>query len=161
MQISNNAAVQIHYTLTNSAGETLDSSIDSTPLAYLQGAGNIISGLEKALDGKAVGDTFVVSVPPEEAYGVHEDAKIETVPRSAFQGVAEIEPGMQFQAQSPMGPLIVTVTEVGDDEVTIDGNHPLAGETLTFDVEVVEVREATAEELAHGHVHGPGGHHHD
>lgn len=161
MQISNNAVVQIHYTLTNSAGDTLDSSVGGDPLAYLQGAGNIISGLEKALDGKSTGDTLVVDIPPEDAYGVHDTAKIETIPRSAFQGVTEIEPGMQFQAQSPRGPVIVTVKDVSDDSVTIDGNHPLAGETLTFDVEVVDVREATAEELAHGHVHGPGGHQHD
>lgn len=160
MQISENAVVYIHYTLTNDAGETLDTSLGGEPLVYLHGFGGIIPGLENALAGKTAGDTLIVSVLPEQAYGPYDETKVETMPRSALQGIDEIETGMQLQAHSPDGLVIATVIDVDDEEVTLDGNHPLAGETLTFDVEVMEVREATAEELAHGHVHGAHGHHH-
>jgi FKBP-type peptidyl-prolyl cis-trans isomerase SlyD len=160
MQIAKNAAVQIHYTLKNDAGEVLDSSDGSEPLAYLQGHGNLIPGLEKALEGKSAGDKLDVSIPPAEAYGVRDDGLIQDVPRSAFQGVADIEVGMQFHAESNHGPRTVTVTKVAADTVTVDGNHPLADQTLHFAVQIVDVRAATKEELSHGHVHGPGGHHH-
>ena len=160
MLIEDSKVVHIHYTLTNDAGEILDSSSGDEPLAYLHGSGNIIPGLENALAGKTAGDKFKVSVAPAEGYGEHQENLCQEVPRSAFQGVDEIEPGMRFQAQSSEGAHPVTVTAVGDDTVTIDGNHPLAGQTLNFEVEVAEVRDASAEELEHGHVHGPGGHHH-
>ncbi|MBV1789557.1 peptidylprolyl isomerase [Marinobacterium sp. D7] len=160
MQIAANAVVSIHYRLTNAAGEQLDSSEGQEPLAYLHGASNIIPGLENALAGKVVGDKLSVTVEPEEAYGPVKEELVQDVDRSNFEGIDVIEPGMQFMAQTPWGQQPVTVVSVEEDVVTLDGNHPLAGQTLSFDVEVVEVRAATEEELSHGHVHGPDGHHH-
>lgn len=159
MQISTNKVVHIHYTLTDEAGEVLDSSQGSHPMAYIHGLGNIISGLETALTGRRVGDRFQVSVPPEEAYGLRDDELVQSVPKTAFEGVTEILPGMQFRAESAEGMQLVTVIDVEDDTVMLDGNHPMAGMTLNFDVEITDVRDATTEELDHGHVHGPGGHH--
>lgn len=160
MQIAKNVVVQIHYTLKNDAGDVLDSSQGTDPLAYLQGHGNLISGLESALEGKQAGDQLNVSIAPKDGYGERDESLIQDVPRSAFQGVDKVEVGMQFHADSNHGPRLVTVTKVSDKTVTVDGNHPLADQTLHFDVQIVEVRAATAEELSHGHVHGPGGHHH-
>lgn len=161
MQIAKNTVVTIDYHLTDPQGQVLDSSRGKQPLAYLHGVGGIIPGLETALNGKSAGDTLSVTIPPEQAYGVKNPQMVQDVPRSAFQGVADIQPGMQFQAQGPQGQVqIVTVVKVTPDTVTIDANHPLAGVTLNFDVTVVSVREATPEEISHGHVHGPGGHHH-
>ena len=160
MQIADRCVASFHYTLTNAGGEVLDSSRDREPLAYLHGAGNIVPGLEKALQGRAPGDRFDVSVAAEEGYGERHDELVQEVPRDAFRGVDTLEPGMQFQAQTPQGALSVTVTKVEADTVTVDGNHPLAGETLNFAIEVTGVREASAEELEHGHVHGAGGHEH-
>ncbi len=160
MQIADKTVVSIHYTLTNALGETIDSSVGQDPLVYLQGAQNIIPGLENALTGKAVGDALQVTVEPAEGYGEIRDELIQEVDRSAFQGVEDIDVGMQFMAQTSWGEQPVTVVKVEGEQITLDGNHQLAGETLNFDVEVVEVREATAEEVEHGHVHGAGGHHH-
>lgn len=160
MQIAERCVAHFHYTLTNEAGEQLDTSRGSEPMAYLHGRGNIIPGLEKAMDGKKVGDAFKVTIEPGEAYGERVEQLIQVVPRSAFGGVPELQAGMRFQAETQQGPVPVVVTEVGDEEVTVDGNHPLAGQTLNFDVEVTEVREATVEEVMHGHVHGAGGHQH-
>jgi FKBP-type peptidyl-prolyl cis-trans isomerase SlyD len=160
MTISTNHVVSIHYTLTNDAGEILDSSTGNDPLAYIHGIGNIIPGLEAALTGRALGDKFKVSIAPEDGYGLRDNEMMQNVPKSAFQGVDEILPGMQFQAQSPQGMTLVTVVDVDGDEVILDGNHPMAGMTLHFEVEVADIRDATSEELEHGHVHGPGGHHH-
>lgn len=157
MQIAERCVASFHYTLTDDAGEVIDSSAGRDPLAYLHGAGNIVPGLEKALAGKVAGDKLNVDVAPEEGYGVHHAQLVQTVPRDAFQGVESIEVGMQFQAQTPQGPFSVTVTEVSDESVTVDGNHPLAGKTLHFAVEITEVREASVEEVLHGHVHGAGG----
>jgi len=160
MQIANDKVVTIHYTLTNDEGDLLDSSKDQDPLAYLHGSGNIIPGLENALTGRSIGDTFKIEIAPEDGYGVRDNEMVQSVPRSAFEGVDDIEPGMQFQAQSPDGIQLVTVIDIDGDEVILDGNHPMAGITLHFDVEVTDIREATHEELEHGHVHGAGGHHH-
>jgi len=160
MQIENQKVVSIHYTLTNEAGQVLDSSENQEPLAYIHGHGNIIPGLENALAGLSKGEKLKVTVAPADGYGERDDSMVQAVPRSAFQGVDDITPGMQFQAQSPEGIQLVTVVSVEGDEVTLDGNHPMAGITLIFDVEITDVRDATAEELEHGHVHGPGGHHH-
>jgi FKBP-type peptidyl-prolyl cis-trans isomerase SlyD len=161
MQIAQEKVVLIHYTLTNDAGKVLDKSAQGEPLAYLHGKGNIIPGLEKALEGKQAGDKLNVRVEPTEGYGARDDTLVQQVPRRAFGSVSKLEPGMQFHAQTSQGHArVVTVTRVQGDMVTVDGNHPLAGQPLTFDVEVAEVRDATAEELEHGHVHGPGGHHH-
>lgn len=161
MQIQDNAVVSIHYTLTNDAGETIDSSAGAEPLVYLHGAANIIPGLEDALVNKSVGDKLTVRVAPEDGYGEHVPDLVQEVPSEMFQGVEEVQVGMEFHAESNTGqPIAVTVTKVEDGMVTIDANHPLAGVTLNFDVEVVDIREATSEELDHGHVHGAGGHHH-
>lgn len=160
MQIVKDAVVQIHYTLKNDAGEVLDSSSSAEPLAYMQGHGNLIAGLEKALEGKRAGDSLNVTVAPEEGYGVRDEDLVQDVPRSAFEGIPNVEVGMQFHAESNHGPRTVTVTKVSPDNITVDGNHPLADQTLHFAVEIIEVRAASKEELSHGHVHGPGGHHH-
>lgn len=160
MQIAEKSVVLMHYTLTNNKGEVLDSSVGSEPLAYLHGGGNIIPGLENALTGKKAGDKLKVTVQPEDGYGVRDASLVQQVPRRAFQGVANVEPGMSFTADGPQGPVRVTVTKVLGDMVTVDSNHALAGEVLNFDVEITEVRVATQEELDHGHVHGAGGHHH-
>ncbi|MSP28068.1 MAG: peptidylprolyl isomerase [Methylococcales bacterium] len=159
MQIADNIAVSIHYTLTNDDGEVLDSSIDDDALVYLHGEGNIISGLEQALNGKVVGDKFKVRLDAEDAYGELVEDRVQVIPRSMFEGIDELEVGMQFQADVSEGPGAVTIIKIDGDNVTIDGNHPLAGQALTFDVEVVDVRAATEEELDHGHVHGEGCHH--
>jgi FKBP-type peptidyl-prolyl cis-trans isomerase SlyD len=160
MQVATDAVVSIHYTLTNDEGKTLDSSAGGEPLAYLHGKGNLIPGLENALVGKQAGDRLQVKVVPAEGYGEYDKALLQNVPRRSFKGVGNVQVGMQFQVQSPQGPRTVTVTRVAGDMVTIDGNHPLAGQNLNFEVEITDVRAASEEEIAHGHVHGPGGHHH-
>src|SRR5689334_641019 len=161
MLIAANKAVSIDYTLTNDAGEVIDSSAGGAPLVYLQGAGNIIPGLEKALEGKAVGDELTVAVEPEDAYGEYAAELVSTLSRSMFEGVDELEVGMQFHASAPDGQMqIVTIRDLDGDDVTVDGNHPLAGQRLNFQVKIVAIRDASQEEIAHGHVHGEGGHHH-
>ena len=160
MKIAQNKVVTIAYTLTDNEGSIIDRATDQEPFGFIQGIGNIIPGLEKALEGKSAGDSLAVNILPAEAYGEHNEALTQVVPKNMFQGVEDIQAGMQFQAQTGQGMSIVTVTNVEGDNVTIDGNHPLAGVALNFDVEVLEVRDATEEELDHGHVHGPGGHHH-
>lgn len=154
MKNTENPVVSIHYTLTNKAGEQLDSSIGSEPLTYLHGAGNIIPGLENALADKTVGDKLTVIIEPEDAYGERNEEHIQTVPKEMFEGIDKIEVGMQFQADSSNGPAIVTITAVDGDQVSIDGNHPLAGEQLTFDVEIADIRPATETEMENGHIHG-------
>ena len=160
MKIAANKVVSMHYTLTNDRGETLDSSRGHEPLAYLHGAGNIIPGLEKALEGKQAGDKLQVHVKPAEGYGERDDALIQAVPRRMFKGLGDLKVGMRLHAQGDRGARVVRITHVAGDMVTVDGNHELAGQALNFDVEITEVRDASAEELQHGHVHGPGGHHH-
>jgi FKBP-type peptidyl-prolyl cis-trans isomerase SlyD len=137
------------------------SSAGGAPLVYLQGAGNIIPGLEKALEGKNVGDELTVAVEPEDAYGEYSAELVSTLSRSMFEGVDELEVGMQFHASAPDGQMqIVTIRDLDGDDVTVDGNHPLAGQRLNFKVKIVDIRDASQEEIAHGHVHGEGGHHH-
>jgi FKBP-type peptidyl-prolyl cis-trans isomerase SlyD len=160
VEITADRVVTIHYTLKNDSGSVIDSSAGGEPLAYIQGHGNLVSGLEKALEGKHDGATLVVAIPPAEGYGVRNEALIQRVPKRSLQGSGEIKKGMQFQARTDDGMRLFTVTAVVGDMVTLDGNHPLADQTLHFDVAVVGVREATTEELEHGHVHGAGGHHH-
>lgn len=160
MTIAENKVVTIEYTLKNDAGEVLDTSEGRDPLVYLHGSQNIIPGLENALTGKAVGDTLNVRINPEDAYGTRDDSMKQEVPREMF-GDEKIEVGMQYHAQGPEGDtLVVTVVDANDTHVTVDGNHPLADVHLNFDVEVKDIRDASAEELEHGHVHGEGGHHH-
>jgi FKBP-type peptidyl-prolyl cis-trans isomerase SlyD len=160
MQIADRTVASFNYTLTNDAGEVLDSSTGREPLTYLHGGGNIVAGLEKAMTGKKTGDKFNVDVSPEEGYGVHNPGLVQVVPRDAFRGVNDLQPGMQFRAESDNGPMSVVITAIEGDKVTVDGNHPLAGAALHFAIEITEVREASVEEVLHGHVHGAGGHHH-
>ena len=156
-----NKAVSIHYPPTNDAGEVIDSSAGGAPLVYLHGAGNIIPGLEKALEGKQGGDQIQVTIEPQDAYGEYSPELVATLNRAMFEGVDELEVGMQFHASGPDGGMqIVTIRDVEGDDVIVDGNHPLAGQRLSFDVKIVSVRDASEEEVAHGHVHGEGGHHH-
>lgn len=160
MQVAKNKVVSIDYTLTNPAGEVLDTSSGAEPLSYLHGAGGIIPGLERALDGRSVGEQVTAVVPPDQAYGERRPGLVQSVSRRSFGNVPRVEAGMQFQANTPEGPRLVRVAAVEGDTVTVDANHELAGVTLHFAVTIVAVREATAEEIAHGHVHGAGGHHH-
>lgn len=152
MQVKENHIVHIDYTLTNNDGQVLDTSEGKQPLAYIHGHGNIIPGLEQAIEGKAKGEELSVIVPAEQAYGEHRPDLVQQVPASAFEGVEKVEPGMRFQAETEQGPVPVTVTEVTEEAVTVDANHELAGEELNFVVKVQDVREATEEELAAGQV---------
>lgn len=154
MKIANNSVVAMHYTLTDEDGNVIDSSSGREPLKYLHGAGNIIPGLEKELTGCEQGDAKKVVVQPAEGYGELDPNLIQTLPRDMFRGVEDIQVGMEFQAQGPNGQQqFVVVKEVSDDGITIDANHALAGKVLSFDVSIEEVREASAEEIDHGHVH--------
>jgi len=155
MEIAANRVATIHYTLTDDDGQVIDRSPQERPLSYLHGVGNIVPGLEQALEGKAPGDSLKVDVAPEQGYGQRNDALVQQVPREAFQGVEKVEPGMQFRAQTQGGPLLVTVVEVGDAQVQIDGNHPLAGRNLHFEVEVADVRDASEQEKQVGQVEQP------
>jgi FKBP-type peptidyl-prolyl cis-trans isomerase SlyD len=160
VDISADRVVLIHYTLKDDSGAVIDSSAGGEPLAYIQGHGNLVAGLEKALEGRHEGETVEVSVAPADGYGVHDAGLIQRVPKRSLQGSGGIKKGMQFQARTEQGMRLFTVMAVVGDMVTLDANHPLADKTLNFKVEIVSVREATTEELEHGHVHGAGGHHH-
>jgi len=160
MVIAKNTVVEMEYTLRDDAGEVLDTSDGRGPLAYLHGFKNIIPGLEKELEGKKLGDQLRVKVPAKEAYGERDASLVSEVDKSELASIPDLEVGMQLQAQSSQGVSVLTVTEIAGQTVTLDANHPLAGLTLHFEVKVTAVRKATSEEIAHGHVHGPGGHHH-
>ena len=160
LMIGDNSVVSIHYTLKNDEGEVMDSSEGKAPLQYLHGNNNLIPGLESELTGKATGAKFEASIAPEQAYGERRDDFIQVISKEMFQGVENVEPGMTFVAQGEGGAQRqVRVTEVDGDNVTIDANHPMAGLTLNFTVEVVDVREATPQEIEHGHVHQGGADH--
>lgn len=162
MLISRNKVVRFDYTLTDDSAQILDSSEGGEPLTYLHGGGNIIPGLESALEGRRAGESLSVRVTAGEAYGERDADLVQSVPREMFEDSDSLEVGMQFQSGDPDGETrIVTVVSTDADSVTVDGNHPLAGVPLNFAVTIVEVREASSEELAHGHVHGAGGHHHE
>lgn len=160
MTVTKKKAVLIAYTLKNDKGDVLDRSKPGEPLAYLHGYKNIITGLEEALEGKKVGESVSVSIPPEEAYGTHNAQLVHEVDIKQFEAPEPVKAGMQFQVDTPQGPSIALVTDVKDDKVTVDINHPLVDQALHFDVDIEDVRDATDEELDHGHVHGPGGHQH-
>jgi FKBP-type peptidyl-prolyl cis-trans isomerase SlyD len=160
MKISTNSVVVFDYTLTDDDKDIIDSSKDGGPLAYLHGEGQIVKGLEKAMEGRKAGDSFSVTVAPEEGYGLPDPEKIAVVTADQIEGGEDLEEGMQLEASNDEGEQIVVVSKIEGNKVTLDGNHPLAGMTLHFDITIREVREATAEEIEHGHVHGPGGHHH-
>ncbi|NKB66271.1 MAG: peptidylprolyl isomerase [Candidatus Latescibacteria bacterium] len=160
MQIAKDKVVTLEYTLTDAQGEVIDTSKNSEPLAYIQGVGQLVAGLEEALEGRNPGDHFSVSIPAEKGYGNRDEDLVQVVQSDQF-GMDDLQVGMQFEASSDDDDtMIVTVTNIEGDQVTIDGNHPLAGVELNFEIDVAEVRDASAEELDHGHVHGPGGHHH-
>jgi FKBP-type peptidyl-prolyl cis-trans isomerase SlyD len=162
MTIENGKVVEIDYKLHLGDGEIVDQSDDGEPLAYIQGEGQIVPGLEQALAGLTVGDRRQVVVGPVDGYGDHDPRGVQEVSRQAFPDGFEPKSGMQLVAEAPSGePVQFIVKEVRGDTVVVDFNHPLAGKTLHFDVTVRQIRAATEEELAHGHAHGPGGHHHD
>ena len=162
--VETDKVVLFHYTLTNDSGETLDSSRErDEPMPYLHGSGNIVPGLEQQMVGKTVGDTFVAVVAPADAYGERSSGPPQEVPRADFPPGANIEVGVSFSVQGDDGPFMVWVVAVDDNTISLDTNHPLAGQTLRFDVEITAIRDATPDELTHGHPHGPdgkGGHHH-
>jgi len=160
MKIEKNRVVGIHYTLTDNDGKVLDSSRGNQPLLYLHGNGNLIPGLENALEGKRKNDTLNVKVMPDMGYGEFDENMIFEVNRSQFDFSGEIKKGMQFQMHTDHGHQVVTVSKIEDDVVILDGNHPLAGQELNFDVEITDVREASGDEISHGHVHQHGHHHH-
>ena len=160
MKIEDKKVVQFHYTLKDEAGKELESSVGSDPLAYLHGYKNMLVGVEKALTGKEAGDKFSATIQPEDAYGERKEDAIQRVPSKHLQGAKVWKPGMTAVVETEQGQRQVTVVKVGKFMVTVDINPPLAGKVLTFDLEVLDVRDATDEEISHGHAHGVGGHHH-
>lgn len=159
MSINANDVVSFHYTLKNETGETLESSRGHEPVVYLHGHGAMIPGVEKAITGKKAGDSFSITVPPEEAYGPRQEDAIQRISLKHLHGAKTWKPGMTAIVETNQGPRQVLIVKVGHSMADVDLNHPLAGVTLNFDIEITESRPATEEELAHGHVHGPGGHH--
>lgn len=159
MQIEDKNVVTFHYILSNSQGEQIESSRDREPMVYLHGAGNIIRGLEKAMAGKEVGERFEVTVQPAEAYGERNENGVQRISAKHFRNAGRLKVGQPVVLETNQGEIQVTIVKVGRFNVDVDRNHPLAGQTLTFDVEVKDIREATPEEVAHGHAHGPGGAH--
>jgi FKBP-type peptidyl-prolyl cis-trans isomerase SlyD len=159
MIIEHQKVVGIHYTLKDNSGEVLDKSQVGNPLYFIHGMGSIILGLEEALLGKKVGDSFQVSIPPDKGYGEKKQDLIQLVDKSSF-GDQDVQVGMQFTARAGDNAYNVVITEIANGKVTVDANHPLAGQILHFDVSIEDVRSATQDEISHGHVHGPGGHHH-
>lgn len=165
MKIQKDSAVQIHYHLTDGDGEVIDSSKGNDPLAYLHGHGNLVPGVESVLIGKSAGDTLSTVVSPEEGYGVRDEGLDVAVPLQAFpeEVRTQLQVGEMFQGPHPTeegGSAVFRIVVIEGDRILASANHPLAGVELHFDLEVVDVRAATEEELTHGHIHGPGGHHH-
>jgi FKBP-type peptidyl-prolyl cis-trans isomerase SlyD len=157
MKIAKNNVVVMHYAVSDSEGTLIDSSYEDKPMAIIQGVGYLIPGLDDALIDHQAGDKFEVAVACDQAYGERHDDYVQTVPREVLAGVEDLALGTQLRATTDDGEQTVIVIDVQDDVITVDGNHPLSGLDLSFDVEVIEVREATAEELEHGHVHAEGG----
>jgi len=152
--VKKDRVISLNFTLSDENGEMLDQSQDGAPLEYLHGAQDIIPGLEKALQGRQLGENLRVVIPPSEAYGEYEVSLVDEVSREQFPGIDDIQPGMQFQTAMDDGaPMVISVTAVDEDTVVVDGNHPLAGVTLVFEVDIVGVRQASEDEIAHGHVH--------
>jgi FKBP-type peptidyl-prolyl cis-trans isomerase SlyD len=158
MKVERDRVVLFHYELRDEAGGELDSSRGATPIAILHGHGNVLRGLEEALEGRAAGDRFEVTVPPEAGYGPRGEGQVSRVSKKHLRAPRRLAPGMEATLSTERGPRRVTVVKVGVKMVAVDLNHPLAGRVLRFSVEVLEVREAAREEIAHGHAHGPGGH---
>lgn len=160
MQIAKNKVVSIDYTLTNAKGEVLDKSSKGQPLQFIQGQGQLIPGLEKVLEGKSAGDAVKAQIAAKDAYGVRDEELMQIIPKDSFAEIPDLKVGMELEAEGDDGVRVITVVGIEEDRVVVDGNHPLAGMDLNFDVKIAAVRDATEEELSHGHVHGPGGHHH-
>jgi len=160
LRVVKDRVVRFHYQIFDAAGEVVESTRDGEPLAILHGRGNVMRGIEDALGGRMTGDRFEVTLPPEQAYGPRKDDFTQRISKKYFHQPARLKPGMTTQLSTEEGTRSVTVLKVGGKVVDVDMNHPLAGQTLKFDLDVVEVREATGEEISHRHVHGPGGHHH-
>jgi FKBP-type peptidyl-prolyl cis-trans isomerase SlyD len=160
MQIAKNKVVSIDYTLTNAKGEVLDKSSKGQPLQYIQGQGHLIPGLERVLEGKGAGDAVKAAIPAKDAYGDRDEELMQIIPKDSFADIPDLKVGMELEAEGDDGVRVITVVGIEEDRVVVDGNHPLAGMDLNFDVTIVGVRDATEDELGHGHVHGPGGHHH-
>jgi FKBP-type peptidyl-prolyl cis-trans isomerase SlyD len=160
MKIENQKVVGIEYTLKDKAGEVVDTNVGGEPLYFIQGLGTIVPGLEQALNGRELGESFDVEVKAVDGYGEYDPERRRGIPRASVPQLADAKPGMMLQASGPEGVSVVTVAEVTDTEIVIDGNHPMAGKDLFFSIRIAEIRKASDEELAHGHIHGPGGHHH-
>jgi FKBP-type peptidyl-prolyl cis-trans isomerase SlyD len=160
MRIEKDRVVVFHYSLSDESGAAIESSRGAEPLAILHGHGNIIAGLEQAMSGRAAGETFSVSVPPEQGYGPRREDFTQRIPKKYFRNGDALKPGMSATLGTQDGPRTVIIMKVGSSVVDVDLNHPMAGKTLNFDIEITDVREASAEEIVHRHVHGPGGHHH-
>lgn len=161
MTIDENKVVSFHYRLSNAGGEQIETSREREPMSYLHGSNKIIPGLERAMTGHEAGDEFSITVQPEDAYGVRTEANIQRIPLKRLGKIARPAVGQVLGLQTNQGPVQVTVLKVGKFNIDVDANHPLSGQTLTFDVEIMSVRDATQEELSHGHAHGEGGHDHD
>lgn len=157
MAIDDRKVVTFHYTLSNESGEQLETSRDRDPVVYLHGYRNIVPGLEKAMAGKEVGDSFQVTVEPAEAYGERNPNNVQRIPAKHFGNTKKLSPGQMVQLQTKTGPIQALIVKIGRFNVDVDANHPLAGQTLNFDVEITDIRDATQEEVDHGHVHGAGG----
>ena len=160
MQIAEHTIVRFHYDLADEAGQPIESSREREPMAILYGAGNVIPGLEKAIEGRRAGERLQVTVPPAEGYGERREGLTQRVPKKFFNEARKLRPGDSTVLGSNQGPRVVTVLKIGETVIDVDLNHPMAGRTLCFDIEIIEVREASAEEIAHGHAHDPGGHAH-
>ncbi len=160
MQIAEHTIVRFHYDLADEAGQPIESSREREPMAILYGAGNVIPGIEKAIEGRRAGERLQVTVPPAEGYGERREGMTQRVPKKFFNEARKLRPGDSTVLGSNQGPRVVTVLKIGETVIDVDLNHPMAGRTLCFDIEIIEVREASAEEIAHGHAHEPGGHAH-
>lgn len=158
--IAKNSVVEFHYTLHNAEGELLESTAGDNPRAFLVGHRGVLAGVEEAMLGKTAGESLSVTLPPERAFGLRDESLKERLSKKYLKHVKRLTPGLITQVQTKNGPKPVTILKVGSKVVDVDLNHPRAGQTLTFAIDVVSVREATPEELSHGHAHGPGGHHH-
>ena len=159
MKVERGRVVRLHYTLKDASGATIESSRGKKPLDYLHGSGQLIAGLERQLEGATAGHAATIVVEPKDGYGEHDPNGVVRTDRGTFPDGMDLAPGVEVQAETPDGPLSFVVVAIEGDEVVLDANHPMAGKTLTFDVEILDVRAATREETEHGHVHGPGGHH--
>jgi FKBP-type peptidyl-prolyl cis-trans isomerase SlyD len=160
MQVGLNTVVSFHYTLRNSAGEQVETSRDGEPTLYLHGHNNVMPALEKQLEGRKVGDTFTATLTAAEAFGEKRSDSVQRVAAKYFKHAGKLTPGQAVRVNTDNGPMTVTVVKVGKFSVDVDTNHPLAGQDVSFDVEVMDIREASPEEIEHGHAHGAGGHHH-